>query len=110
MRRSGRASKRKYGRPTELSEDELNKSTTDSSLQQLGSAYTNNYKIDQILHQWLDRMLPHIWYKILPESLSDVANIAFAMGQSIDLVNKTLIHLQYLKRYKDDYRFNISKF
>ena len=54
-------------------------------------------------------MLLHIWYKILPESPSDVANIAFSMGQSSDIVNKILIHLKYLKSYKNDYRINISK-
>ena len=80
MRRSGRASKRKHGCTTELSEDDLKKSTTDPNLRELGSALTNESKIVIILHKWLDRMLPHVWYKILPESPSDVANIAFAMG------------------------------
>ena len=55
-------------------------------------------------------MLPYVWYEILPESTSDVANIAFAMGQLSDIVNTILIHLKYLKSYKNDYGINISKF
>ena len=110
MRSSNRATKRKYGCATELLEIDTKKSTINPNLQQLGSAFTNGCKIESILHQWSNRMLLHVWYKILPDNPSDVANIAFSMGQSLDIVNKILIHLKYLKSYKNDYRINISKF
>ena len=54
-------------------------------------------------------MLLHVWYKILPENSSDVANIAFAMRQLSNIVNKILIHLKYLTSYKNDYRIKVSK-
>ena len=76
----------------------------------LGSTSTTGCKIGGMLHQWLDRMLPHVWYKILPDSPSDVANMDFSVGQSWDIVSRALIHLKYLKPYKDGYRINISKF
>ena len=58
----------------------------------------------------LGRMLPHVWCKILPDSPSDIVTIAFAMVHTWDIINMILIHLQYLKSYKNDYIINLNKF
>ena len=55
---------------------------------------------DTLLEHCFDAMLPNIWYKILPNTTSDVNTIAFAMGQTWLLLVHLLMSLGYLKSYK----------
>ena len=55
-------------------------------------------------------MLPHIWYKVIPSSSSEVDYLAFLTGQSWEMLQPLLVHLKYLVRYKDVTRINILKF
>ena len=52
-----------------------------------------------LLEHCFDRMLPHVWYKIIPSSPYDVETVAFAMGQSWLIVLGLLLKLKYLAKY-----------
>lgn len=54
-------------------------------------------------------MLPHVWVKIIPSSLSDVENFAFSIGQRWDLIQHLMIELNYLYKYKDTVRIRLDK-
>ena len=47
----------------------------------------------------IERMLPHIWYKIIPFSADDVNTITFAMGQSWENIFELLLCLNYIKKF-----------
>ena len=56
------------------------------------------------------RMHPHVWYKIIPSSSSDVENLAYATGQSWELIQNLRIHLNFINKYGKDFRLNHLKF
>ena len=62
-----------------------------------------------LLEHCFDRMLPHVWYKIIPSSDSDVENIAFAMGQSWILIQSLLYSLKYMIKFDKTLRLNLDK-
>ena len=62
------------------------------------------------LYHCINQMIPHVWYKIVPSSPTDVDNFAHSIGLSWSLVQRLLLHLKYLYKYKDSYRINVTKF
>ena len=86
------------------------KTTRNPNTNLRSSRAINDDGLDQLLDHCFRRMLPHIWYKVLPSSSCDVDNIAFLMGQNWELILKLLIQLKYIKPYKTDYRINLDKF
>ena len=65
---------------------------------------------DAILHQCFRRMLPHLWYKIVPSSPTNTDNMAFAMGQRWDILLPVLLQQNYMKSYKDSVRISRIRF
>ena len=86
------------------------KYATEPPPKQLDSTLSSDDELESILQQWFHCMVPHVWYKILPSTNDDVCNIAFAMGQPWDLVSAVLLRLNFLVKYKDDYRISHDKF
>lgn len=76
--------------------------------------HSNLTKIDNnpqtLSYHYLNRMSPHVWHKLFPKSTCDVKNIHYACGQSQSLIQRLLLHLNYMFKYKDSIRININKF
>ena len=96
MRKSKRIFKRNPRYATVPSQNKRFKSTTEPPSESHSSSSGIDGELKTILRQWFNRMLPHVWYKILPSSEDDVNNIAFAMGQPWDILSQVLIHLKLL--------------
>ena len=61
------------------------------------SSSRNDLTPSMLFHQCMQRMVPHVWHKIIPSSLSDIENMAFAFGQSWERIQKLLMHSKKLK-------------
>ena len=59
---------------------------------------------ENLLHHCVRQMLPHIWYKIIPSSSSDIEDMSFACGQRWDILLPLLLQLKYVFKYKESIR------
>ena len=110
MRQSQRQRERRYQSTIAPLQSKRLKVHSEAPCKQRNSISTSDQVLEDVLKQWFQCMLPHVWYKIIPSSADDVNNIAFAMGQRWDLVSSVLIHLKFLTKYKDEYRISHNKF
>ena len=67
------------------------------------SVLLSDDELESALQQWFNRIVPHVWYKILPSSNDDVYSIDFAIGKAWNSVSAVLLRLKYLAKYKDEY-------
>ena len=70
----------------------------------------NESDTDTLLHYCFARMLPHVWMKIVPSAPDDVENMAFAIGQSWQLLQELLLRTKYIYKFKNTFRLNVLKF
>ena len=110
MMRLRRHSKAKCGQPISQMKCKKAKTNCVRGLQLLDGLSRNELSATTLYHQCLQRMVPHVWHKIIPSSSHDVENMASACGESWALLQKLLLHLKYLYKYKDTFRMNVSKF
>ena len=103
MRRSKRYYDRDFKSTTVSSQNKRFKFLDNSN----SSRRNSSSRPTQILY---DIMLPHVCYKIMSSSPSNVDNIAFFVGQGWDIVSKVLFKLKYLPKYKEDFRTSLDKF
>ena len=96
MRQSQRQRERRYQSTIAPLQSKRLKVHSEAPCKQRNSIWTSDQVLEDVLKQWFQGMLPHVWYKIIPSSADDVNNIAFAMGQRWDLVSAVLIHLKFL--------------
>ena len=86
------------------------KGNLNTDIAPINSLSTIEGELEALLHECFDRMFPHVWLKVVPKDNTDVENIAFAMGQSWQLIQALLVRLQYIKPYGDTFRINRDKF
>ena len=99
----------KYGSSTASSEFPRKKSKREPWFEARSGLLIDHVDCHVLFHLCLLRMLPHVWVKITPSSLSDVENFAFSIGQRWDLIQHLMIELNYLYKYKDTVRIRLDK-
>ena len=65
---------------------------------------------DVLLELCFQRMNAHTWYRILPFDHQNCDDIAFAIGQSWDLICPLLVDMGYLYEVNNEIRINLLKF
>ena len=109
MRRSKRKFEAKTGHFTRQTKLVVPDIVSDCRLDLPGKWFEDVELPENLLHHCLRQILPHIWYKILPSSSSDVETMSFACGQSWDIVLPLLLQLKYVFKYKDTIRLRYDK-
>ena len=72
--------------------------------------YLKDISSDVLLKLCFQRMNAHTWYRILPYDHQNCDDIAFAIGQSWDLICPLLFDMGYLYEVNNEIRINLLKF
>ena len=109
MRRSKRKFQSKnehFTRQTKLVVPDI---VSDCRLDLPGKWFEDDDLPENLLHHCMRQILPHIWYKIIPSSSSDIEDMSFACGQRWDILLPLLLQLKYVFKYKESIRLRYDK-
>lgn len=109
VRRSNRNCESKYGSSTASLESPRKKNRREPWLQARSGLLKDDVDCHVLFRLCLLRMLPHVWVKIIPSSLSDDENFAFSIGQKWDVLQPLMLELNFLYKYKDTVRLRLDK-
>ena len=92
-RRSKRKCKSDYASLAMRLQIEVNNTLNDLKMIGQSHTLTNGSNSTKLFHLCLQRMTPHIWYRIIPLDSMKCDDFAFPTGQSWDLLRPLLVHL-----------------